>query len=276
MVVGVHLYKRLPVVIRNILQEGDEPRIGIGVDFKSFDTTPQPWLIDDAFNILSENIEFTDNEGRESWEFSKEFFIDTPVIMPDGRMWLKKLGIPSGSNFTQLIGSVINHIIITFIQIKVWNQAFMTTVLGDDSAFGIPYECGWPDVDKISAVAREMDFILHPQKVVVATRSDQMEFLGYVARGLRVDRDTAKMLRLALYTQYPIASPDESISRMKSLLVDSGMNNWPLHNLVEDMRKYQRPYMSNISATSTWSLFKRICFSANRYRLPQLALKCLN
>lgn len=240
MVVGIHLYKRLPNVIHNILNMGDEPLIGVGIDFKGFDTTPQPWLIDLAFNILEENINFTDLEGKLAYDYSKEFFINTPVIMPDGRMWLKKLGVPSGSYFTQLIDSVINHIVITYIQLKVWKTHFPTKVLGDDSAFGIPYHYGWPDLDKISRVASLLDFTVHPDKIVVATRPDQMEFLGHVARGTRVDRDTAKMLRLALFPEYPVDSPELSISRMKGLLVDSALNNWPIVNLLKYMEvKYQ-------------------------------------
>lgn len=219
-IVGIHLYKRLPIVIRDVLQEGDEPLIGIGIDFKSFDTTPQPWLINDAFDIIRENIEFVDIEGSLSFEFSREFFINTPVIMPDGRMWLKQLGIPSGSYFTQIIGSLINHILITFIQLKYWGRSFTTKVLGDDSAFGVPYKHGLPDLDRLSEIGKELDFTIHPNKIVVATR--------HVARGLRVDRDTVKMLRLALYTEYPVHSPNESIARMKGLLVDSALNNWPL------------------------------------------------
>lgn len=193
-------------------------------------------MIDDAFNIIRENIEFTDIEGQMSFEFSKEFFISTPILMPDGRMWLKKLGIPSGSYYTQIIGSVINHILICFIQLKYWGRTFTTKVLGDDSAFGIPYKYGMPDVQRLSEIGRELDFTIHPQKVVVATRPDEMEFLGHVARGIRVDRDTVKMLRLALYTEYPVRSPNESIARMKGLLVDSALNNWPLLNLIEFMQ----------------------------------------
>lgn len=235
MVVGIHLYKQLPVVIHNILQDGDDPQIGIGIDFKSFDSTPQPWMIHDAFNILAQNINFVDPEGLLAWRYAEEFFIDTPVIMPDGRMWLKKLGVPSGSYFTQLIDSVINHIVITYIQLKIWKRPFSLKVLGDDSAFGLPIEFGWPDLNLIAHHANTLDFIVHPDKVVVATRPDEMEFLGHVARGTRVDRDTAKMLRLALYPEYPVPSPDLSVARMKGLLVDSGLNNWPIINLINYM-----------------------------------------
>lgn len=182
-VVGVHLYKRLPVIIRDILQDGDDPLIGIGIDFKAFDTTPQPWMIEDAFNILQDNIRFVDEEGQSSWNYAKEFFINTPVIMPDGRMWLKRLGIPSGSYFTQLIGSVINHIVITYIQLKYWGRTFKMRVLGDDSAFGVPYKYGWPDVVQLSKIGQELDFTIHPEKVNTS-RPDEMEFLGHVARGL--------------------------------------------------------------------------------------------
>lgn len=235
MVVGDHLYKSLASIIHEVFENDDEYNIGIGIDFKSFDSTPQPWLINDAFDILKQNIEFTDEHGALSFEYSRQHFIDTPVIMPDGRMWLKRLGIPSGSYFTQLIGSVINFIVISYIQLKIWKRPFHLRVLGDDSAFGIPISEGYPDINLICKTAMELDFTVHPDKVTIAGRPDQLEFLGHVPRGLRLDRDTAKLLRLALFPEHPVDNPVMSISRMKGLLIDSAMSNWPIINLLKWM-----------------------------------------
>lgn len=234
-VTGIHLYKRLPVLTHSVLHDDEGGNYGVGIDFKSFDTSPQPWLINTAFDILRENIEFTDVEGRSSFEYSREFFINTPIIMPDGRMWLKRIGIPSGSYFTQLIGSVINHIIISYIQLQSYGRFFKTYVLGDDSVFGQPIGLGPPDVAEFASIGQKLDFTIHPHKVVVALRPQDLEFLGHVTRGLRVDRETAKLLRLALYPEYPVLSPDMSLSRMKGILIDSGLNSWRVLDLVHWM-----------------------------------------
>ncbi|KAK9892936.1 hypothetical protein WA026_022811 [Henosepilachna vigintioctopunctata] len=233
---GMNLYKILPTIIRDILQDGNSPSTGICVDIESFDATPQKSMIYDAFDILRENITFSDAEGEQCWNYSKEFFVGTPVIMPDGLMWLKTLGIPSGSYFTQLIGSIINHLLITYIQLKIWTRPFKLKVLGDDSAFGLPYNLGWPDLEKISAVAVELGFTIYPDKAIVAQRPEEMEFLGHVVRGLRIHLDIGKLLRLALFPEYTVTSPDMSIARVEELLIDSGMTSWPIINLLKYIR----------------------------------------
>lgn len=180
-VIGINTFKRLPLIISKACSGSPDnpmPQVGIGIDFKSFDTSPQPWLIELAFDILEENIRFTEPEQRSSFAYSKYFFIHTPVVMPDGRLWRKHLGIPSGSYFTQLIGSIINHIMITFIQIKLFRRTFKTWVLGDDSLFGIPAELGPPDFQAMARVVSPYGFTIHPDKCTSAMRPDELEFLG--------------------------------------------------------------------------------------------------
>lgn len=212
-------------ILRGEDAQGAELRYGIGTDFESFDSYPQPWLIRDAFEILRENILFKDKMVEHSFEYSIKHFIETPVVMPDGRMWLKRLGLPSGSYFTQLLGSIMNHIVQSYIQLRVYGTFFKTYDIGDDSAFGLPYSYGYPDNARMASAAAELGFTIHPEKIVVATRPDQMEFLGHVARGMRVDRETAKMLRLALFPEYPVLGPQLSMTRRKGLLIDSALQN---------------------------------------------------
>lgn len=88
----------------------------------------------------------------------------------------------------------------------------------------------------MAVVGAELGFTIHPDKIIVAIRPDEIEFLGHVARGTRVDREVAKMLRLALFPEYPVEGPDVSVARVKGLLIDSGLTNWPLINLYRYMR----------------------------------------
>lgn len=60
MAIGLHIYKRLPTIIQSTLFSDEEYRYGVGLDVKSFDTSVQPWLIQEAFDIVRENLIFPD------------------------------------------------------------------------------------------------------------------------------------------------------------------------------------------------------------------------
>nr|APG78242.1 RdRp [Hubei partiti-like virus 56] len=245
MPVGMNYYKRLPTMINQSLYDGNTHYYGVGIDLKSFDSSVQPWLINESFNILEQNIDFTDDMGRRSFEYSKEFFIHTPVVMPDGRMWLKHVGVPSGSYFTQMIDSIANSIATHYAQLCIYGQMFRTYCLGDDSLFGVPVGFGRPELSTFAEHYAKVGMLLHPDKGIVATRPDQLEFLGHCASGSRVDRETAAMMRLALYPEHPVYGPAQSMNRVKGILLDSAMNSWPmihLHNIM--MSRYRNELMT--------------------------------
>lgn len=233
--VGVNYFRRLPSMINSCLFDGIIYKYGVAIDYKSFDSSIQPWLIDICFDILEQNIDFTDDYSYYSWEYSKYFFTHRPVVMPDGRMWLKHLGIPSGSYFTQLVGSIANWIVTCYAQQCVYGQSFKTYVLGDDSLFGVPVSFGLPSLEMFIPHTKSLGLTQHPDKGTVAIRSQDLDFLGHCAYGARVDRETAGMMRLALYPEHPVLGPAQSLNRIKGILLDSALTSWPiihLHNLM--------------------------------------------
>lgn len=242
MPIGINMYKRLPSIIPRTLADETTQYFGVGLDIKSFDTAVQPWLIRVAFDILRENIEFTEIQQVQSFEYSIEHFIDRPVVMPNGRMWLKRVGVPSGSYFTQLVDSVVNHIIINYCQLKIYNRTFRTYVLGDDSLFGIPIDNGVPDLEEFAHHLSTLGFALSTQKCIIATRPEHLEFLGHCAKGTRVSRETADMMRLALYLEYPVTGPAISMTRIKGMMIDSGLTNWPIIHLSKYMESKYRQF----------------------------------
>lgn len=243
MPVGMNYYKRLPTFINRALYDGQCYKYGVGIDLKSFDSSVQPWLINESFNILEQNLIFKDEMARYSFEYTKEFFIHTPIVMPDGRMWLKHVGVPSGSYYTQMIDSVANSIATHYAQLCTYGQMFETWCLGDDSLFGVPVEFGVPKLETFAKHYAKVGMLLHPDKGLIATRPDELEFLGHCAHGAKVDRETAAMMRLALYPEHPVLGPTQSMNRIKGILIDSACNSWPmihLHNLM--MTKYRNQF----------------------------------
>jgi len=109
--------------------------------------------------------------------------------MPDGRMWLKRVGVPSGSYFTQLVDLVVNHIIISYAQLKIYNRVFQPYVLGDDSLFGIPIELGYSDLDAFATHLSTLGFTLSTQKCIIATRPDDVGDRGLIPRRGAILRD---------------------------------------------------------------------------------------
>lgn len=241
-VIGDQLYKRLPDLIADALFDPDEQTImyGVGLDISKFDSSVQPWLIDASFNILEQNLNFTGYMEYASWCYTKYFFKHRPIVMPDGRMWLKHLGVPSGSFYTQLIDSVANSVVCAYAQLKLYARTFKTKVLGDDSLFGIPYQYGYPDLSRIAVPIKTVGMDLSIQKSIVAQRPDELKFLGHVARNSKIDRDTAEGLRLALYPDREVQDAATSCARIAGLTLNSALNSWPMLHLYRYMTSRYR------------------------------------
>lgn len=244
MAMGMHIYKRLPSIIQTTLADDTERRVGVGLDVKSFDSSVQPWLIREAFKIVESNLVFPDEYSRHAFDYTIEHFIRRPVVMPDGRMWLKQVGVPSGSYYTQIIDSIANLIVTYYAQIKVYGRTFKTYVLGDDSLFGVPETLQHPDPELFAPYFEEMGMRLSTKKCITAVRAQDLEFLGHVASGTRVDRDTAELLRLALYPEHPVSGPAISIARITGILIDSALCSWPIIHLYQAMKIKHRHEIS--------------------------------
>lgn len=229
--IGSNYFRQLPRMINSCLFDGEKQYYGVGIDYKRFDSSIQPWLIEECFNIFENNLIFTGEYEKASFDYTKHFFVHRPLVMPDGRMWLKHLGIPSGSYWTQLIGSAANHIATTYGQLHVYGRHEPTKTLGDDSLFRVPVEFGKPNLDDFRNVISRLGLTVHPEKGCVASRASELEFLGHCAYGTRIDRETADMLRLALYPEHPVHGPAHALSRIKGILLDSALNSWPIIHL---------------------------------------------
>lgn len=110
-------------------------------DYSGYDATIPSNLIKLAFNILASWLDLSEVEPvthvsyKRIWDKIVDYFIRTPIVMPDGNVYYgKEHGIPSGSYFTQLIGSIVNSIIMGTVsyEFRLNISKKDTLLLGDD------------------------------------------------------------------------------------------------------------------------------------------------
>jgi len=202
-----------------------------GIDFSSFDTKVPPWLIRVAFDILRQNVNFETFDGKQVgkedaqkwknvWDAMVWYFINTPILMPDGRMFRKLRGVPSGSWWTQMIDSVVNYILVEYLadcqEVEIRNLK----VLGDDSAFraGNGFDLAVAEKDCLPT-----GMIIKPEKCERTEDPANFKLLGTRYRDGRVFRDTEEWFKLALYPESNVASLDTSFTRLIGLWLGGAM-----------------------------------------------------
>jgi len=221
MFIGRTILKELPMFMDSLFWYGG----GVGLDMSSFDAAASAGMIHLAFKVLKQNLELSEQAEKEL-RFVEDYFINTPVVTSDGDVFIKHGGVPSGSFFTQLIDSVINFIIIAYLQFRTFGDMWTRIkVLGDDSVFSVPRGVKI-DLAKWAVIAQEkFGMQINVAKSFIADKPRDLEFLGHASFLGRVWRDPVKLHLLALYPEYGVPDAATSVARVQGILVDSGFQS---------------------------------------------------
>ncbi|QED42860.1 ORF1 [Amaranthus cryptic virus 2] len=239
MMIGCNPVADVPLALSEI---SSNPQVSwlMALDWSQFDATVSRFEINTAFDILKEKITFPNFDTEMAFELSRQLFIHKKIAAPDGHIYWSHKGIPSGSYYTSIIGSIVNRLRIDYLwRFKFYNSPIVCLTLGDDSLVGT--EEYW-DPNEISQLSNELNWNLNPSKTECSTMPSGVTFLGRTSRGAQNERDLKKCLRLALLPEYPVTDGRISAFRLQSIYEDSGASSSVLLRIARRLRtKYGFP-----------------------------------
>jgi hypothetical protein len=215
------------------------------IDYSGFDSCVPAKVIDDAFGIAKTHLELTD-EDEAVWRRYINDFIHSRLIGPDGLVYRKHKGIPSGSAFTSIIGCLVNLILAQYMWERATGHgipADRLLILGDDVAIASNTRI---DLGELASFAGELGFSLSVEKTEVTdshrergvvrmgthSYDNEVHFLGHYWVNGTPRRPQKELLQRMVYPErHARRSDKESILRMLSYVSDA-REGWELFRSV--------------------------------------------
>lgn len=234
---GPDAIPRLRERLTRVLRDGESE---VTLDWSKFDKNIPTFLIDAAFDIIQYSFSqdfslWTDLDGNLSqypshgwikvFNFCRGYFKNTRIMLPNGDIFRKNHGIPSGSMFTQAIGSICNYIMILTLCKYHKIDISDLSVLGDDSHF-LTHATQEQIAEVIPSAKYFFGMKLNMDKLNYANNSvGKRTYLGYTFNGCKLIRDTREWFLRALHSEYDVQNVAVSASRMLGLYLIGGNND---------------------------------------------------
>jgi len=218
-ITGQSQIKVVPMIIDWVLANGFA-----GVyDATRADCAPSVAMIEWAFDILEDWLEM-DDDDRKLWKFVKYYFINTPLLMPDGWIWKKKGKVPSGSGFTQMMQSILNTYVVTnglYRSRGIWPQPKTIFCVGDDVLFrvGDSYDPSFQE-DFAREVTR-MGYETNAAKVQYSNEPHKLKFLGRSSKGGSSFREWEELSKVLVFPEHFKHTFEHSFQKVNGLIIDS-------------------------------------------------------
>lgn len=190
-----------------------------GVDFSMFDKMLPKWLIDIAFDILALNIDFSNYKDYGVARFDsmvrvfyylRDYCVNTKIRLCNGERYEKRVGLASGSYFTQLVGGICNYLLLKYASIKNNVQIVDVRVLGDDSIIGTNKHLSIHD---IAQVLEPLGMEVNTEKSSASNYISTIKFLGYQINDGKPSRDRDRAIAGLVYPERPDRGWDDLASR---------------------------------------------------------------
>ncbi|KAF3782951.1 hypothetical protein EJ110_NYTH20265 [Nymphaea thermarum] len=195
----------VPGLIEDILSEQDYVYM---LDWSSFDASVQEWEIRFAFECLESILLFPSNVEMQIWRFVIELFIYRKIAGPNGVLYLKIQGIPAGSCFTNIVGSIVNYNRIQYMFKRLVDDFVIAYTQGDDSLVGVK-STQFIMMNMFEPIFLELGWKLNTAKSA-SGRKEWTNFLSRPVRELQNARDELTCLRMFKYPEYHMRYGDDA------------------------------------------------------------------
>nr|APG78260.1 RdRp [Hubei partiti-like virus 19] len=205
------------------------------MDFSSFDSSIPAWLIRDCFKVLFKAFDLSVN-GKYYYHVYKRlvsYFINTPVRNSDGRRLLTDHGVPSGSMFTNIIGTMVNFVITRYAVKRMMNcDPLFDIYFGDDSFVCLRSEC-LVDLGALKEFMYDaFGVTLSDKKTFWTNRVENIHFLGYYNNSGTPYKSSEELFASMLFPQYNKDDWSYTMARAMGCLMASAGNNFDVYMAV--------------------------------------------
>jgi hypothetical protein len=238
--------KAYPVLAGMLNEIRWKSRYIMEIDYSGFDGSVSARLIHAAFDVLKQSLDLT-AEDDALWMKLVRYFITSPILLPDCKVVKgRRHGIPSGSMFTQLIGSIVNALAIEYGKVVLNVETSRYGVMGDDSIIGCNYRA--PKLKDWAAVMLELGLTVSTAKSRVIKASESPYFLGHNWHMMRMSRDVSETIvklltpeRVDIRLFKKETRTDALIERVRAYQDDNPASFVALQRLIKWLRHSQSP-----------------------------------